>query len=837
MKLNQVTTLSEALNTPYPYKWTKATAHRYDAEYDDLSVSFMNRAKNKRDWEIAFEVNGHEGITGEGDAFKILSTVIAATNEWWTRQDPADVQIIKFSAAKDQGEGDGRSALYSRFAQRFAKRIGFALQIRDTHQGAGVQLFVLTNPNYVAINEDGRVVQGVNTTPDVKTGETRRQAVKFGNKLNSKNEPPLLNDRARKNSNPHILNNLGLTEVRQLTELFDKIHDWKWVSMEDDFAQAAFQSADDGLVRVNFELGLRGNVAWDVEFIKNYTFDATNEGDQFAIFATVMEIIGDFVHIRKPGGIVFTADKNAKTGSNSRAGLYTKMVNKFANKINMKSTITNNGRKTVYKLVKEAVMVAEVLDTPYPFKLKPEGTALVARTPTPNGELLIMIDEHDDEYVIDFAVGGNMGNTDAGDAFKIFATVKAVIGQWLSKADISTIKIIEFSADKVVGVDESRTKLYRRFANMMSKKIGFQLSSTTTGGGDTDFYTMTNPDYVNTINERKTLTELFDKTHDWRWAGKSPTLVKAEFESTDGGTITVFFKSTSPTSTHYEVAFKKGDTMKRTGDGDQFAILATVMEIISAFMKENPDAESMDFVAKREGLAATHPKYRDSRASLYKRMLTSVAKSNNLEIAWDTVGRMTEFMLRRKDTDMTEEYKKPRPEDTLGVKRANMPQVHEKHYPELFAYFKDAGATMTKAMVAADSLKAVQGEFSDAGIERMINAPKGGKGTNRSKPLIVSMDNYIIDGHHRWLASYNMDEDISIIKVGLPVKTLLQLVKDFKHTTYKNINNTVAEARLETMRQACIEGGHDLRDLVPPSIKKEGVNNEKTTNRRGTNRN
>lgn len=41
------------------------------------------------------------------------------------------------------------------------------------------------------IKEDGRIVPGVNTTVDVKPGETERQAAKFGNKL-SKSGPPLL---------------------------------------------------------------------------------------------------------------------------------------------------------------------------------------------------------------------------------------------------------------------------------------------------------------------------------------------------------------------------------------------------------------------------------------------------------------------------------------------------------------------------------------------------------------------------------------------------------------------------------------------------------------------
>ena len=58
----------------------------------------------------------------------------------------------------------------------------------------------------------GKIVKGVNTTVDVKPGETKRQAAKFGNKIDSQGRPPELHKKARKNSDPNTLFNLGLTE-------------------------------------------------------------------------------------------------------------------------------------------------------------------------------------------------------------------------------------------------------------------------------------------------------------------------------------------------------------------------------------------------------------------------------------------------------------------------------------------------------------------------------------------------------------------------------------------------------------------------------------------------
>ena len=47
-------------------------------------------------------------------------------------------------------------------------------------------------------------------TQDVKPGEIKRQAAKFGNAIDSKGQPPLLHKTAAKNSTPNTLMNLGI---------------------------------------------------------------------------------------------------------------------------------------------------------------------------------------------------------------------------------------------------------------------------------------------------------------------------------------------------------------------------------------------------------------------------------------------------------------------------------------------------------------------------------------------------------------------------------------------------------------------------------------------------
>ena len=67
----------------------------------------------------------------------------------------------------------------------------------------------------------GRIVKGVNTTPDVGVGEIPKQAAKFGNKVDKDGRPPTLS-RKVKGKSTNVLFNLGLTEGIKLRLERDK---------------------------------------------------------------------------------------------------------------------------------------------------------------------------------------------------------------------------------------------------------------------------------------------------------------------------------------------------------------------------------------------------------------------------------------------------------------------------------------------------------------------------------------------------------------------------------------------------------------------------------------
>jgi tRNA nucleotidyltransferase/poly(A) polymerase len=184
------------------------------------------------------------------------------------------------------------------------------------------------------------------------------------------------------------------------------------------------------------------------------------------------------------------------------------------------------------------------------------------------------------------------------------------------------------------------------------KRFGFVLNK----GRNKDFrYRETMIRYpTNYKVEGRQITELFNSAYNWNWQTNDTDFALATFDTDDSNTVLVQFKSKSPGSPNFEVGFQKGDSVTRSGEGDEFKIFATVIDTIQEFMLSRPTVESISFVAKREGKALDGPHIRDSRAELYKRMVTKFANKHNMEFTWQVIARMTEFILRRKVTGVNE---------------------------------------------------------------------------------------------------------------------------------------------------------------------------------------
>jgi hypothetical protein len=86
----------------------------------------------------------------------------------------------------------------------------------------------------------GRIVKGVNTTPDVGADAVTKQAAKFGNKVDRDGKPPLLHKKAYKNTTPNKLANLNIGESFTVMEWAiieggHDLNDWRNTMRIDNF--------------------------------------------------------------------------------------------------------------------------------------------------------------------------------------------------------------------------------------------------------------------------------------------------------------------------------------------------------------------------------------------------------------------------------------------------------------------------------------------------------------------------------------------------------------------------------------------------------------------------
>ncbi len=136
----------------------------------------------------------------------------------------------------------------------------------------------------------------------------------------------------------------------------------------------------------------------------------------------------------------------------------------------------------------------------------------------------------------------------------------------------------------------------------------------------------------------------------------------------------------------------------------------------------------------------------------------------------------------------------PKQTGTLGIPRAEMPQVKAEHRGAMVNFLNARGVEHEQDEVDPATLKATQAEFSPAKVEKA----KSFEGGNRS--ILVSSDGYIVDGHHQALAALDKGEKIKIIRLKAPVRELLPLVKEFPSSTQAAVVTPQSAAEQPTLQ-------------------------------------
>ncbi len=125
----------------------------------------------------------------------------------------------------------------------------------------------------------------------------------------------------------------------------------------------------------------------------------------------------------------------------------------------------------------------------------------------------------------------------------------------------------------------------------------------------------------------------------------------------------------------------------------------------------------------------------------------------------------------------------------LGISRINMPQVKADDYPDYVKYLKDMRIVFKAKTVDPNILLPIQREFNIQGVERSLNKMAALVPGAKDKSIIISKDNYIVDGHHRWIAYKNVGKKINVMQANVDMKKLLDATNKYPKVYNKNNQN------------------------------------------------
>ena len=137
------------------------------------------------------------------------------------------------------------------------------------------------------------------------------------------------------------------------------------------------------------------------------------------------------------------------------------------------------------------------------------------------------------------------------------------------------------------------------------------------------------------------------------------------------------------------------------------------------------------------------------------------------------------------------------PQNGLNIDRSSLPQVKSTdvqdyiHWLSTHKHFSSSHLTLP-----VSQLRPSQGNFNTHKIHEFM----GKERDELRKPIIVSSDHYVIDGHHRWIALMNMDkhDTVPVIMVNAKIQDLLAATHEYP----KSFTKSVVESFASMMKPA-----------------------------------
>jgi hypothetical protein len=183
-------------------------------------------------------------------------------------------------------------------------------------------------------------------------------------------------------------------------------------------------------------------------------------------------------------------------------------------------------------------------------------------------------------------------------------------------------------------------------------------------------------------------------------------------------------------------------------------------------------------------------------------------------------------------------------QDNIGIPRINMPQMKGVALPgskaaakgvdkkgevdlsrDFVEHMRSKGIKTEETTVRASHLRASQNEIVGTKIARMVTEAKAGERDLREKPIFVTRDNYVVDGHHHWAALVGLgaakgkDFKVPVFKLDTDIGTALSMANEYTKSMGIKPKAAVANKRKPTKNRFCPTG---VGGGIDPSCGSEG---------------
>lgn len=127
--------------------------------------------------------------------------------------------------------------------------------------------------------------------------------------------------------------------------------------------------------------------------------------------------------------------------------------------------------------------------------------------------------------------------------------------------------------------------------------------------------------------------------------------------------------------------------------------------------------------------------------------------------------------------------------------RHALPQIPGNKVGEFKKYLEGYDVGVTQGLADIDKLHPIQ---KNVNVEK-VKALRSDKAALK-KPIIVSKEGAILDGHHRWIANKSLGEEKqAVMKCDCPIEKLIEFGLEFPDAEIKTINEFIGPTHQTNM--------------------------------------